>query len=220
MIRLINLLFFAFIINYLAQTEIKHSTYYYQRLSFFESLPNDSNEIIFLGNSITDGSEWSEIFNDLRIKNRGISGDITEGVFDRLDEVIEAKPEKIFIMIGVNDLAFGVAFDTIVTNYKKIIDKISLFSPRTKLFIQSVLPVNPNFEKFKDHINKTDEIIQLNKELKNISKSYNLTYIDLHSQFVNEDDFLDTNYTNDGLHLLGKGYMLWKAIVEKFIYEK
>ena len=35
----------------------KYSTYYYQRASLFESLPVTSEDIIFIGNSITDGGE-------------------------------------------------------------------------------------------------------------------------------------------------------------------
>ncbi|MBN1639420.1 MAG: hypothetical protein JW866_10660 [Ignavibacteriales bacterium] len=200
------------------QDQGKHSTYYYQRFSLFESFPNDSNEIIFLGNSITDGCEWSELFKDLRIKNRGISGDISEGILDRLDKVLEGKPDKIFLMIGINDLAFGVEFDTIIMNYKKIISSVFLKSPNTKLFIQSVLPVNPNFEKFKNHTNKTNEIIKLNTELVKLCEFNSLTYIDLYSHFVDEKNYLSTIYTNDGLHLLGPGYLLWKSLVEEYIY--
>ena len=87
------------------QTQKKFSEYYYHKKAHFENLPNTQDEIIFLGNSITDGCEWSELFQDLRIKNRGISGDITEGVLQRLKEVTESKPSKVFIMIGVNDIS-------------------------------------------------------------------------------------------------------------------
>jgi lysophospholipase L1-like esterase len=36
------------------------TTYYDQRRTLFESLPNTRNEIVFLGNSITDGGECTE----------------------------------------------------------------------------------------------------------------------------------------------------------------
>ena len=195
----------------------RHSTYYYQRATLFKSLPNDSNEIIFLGNSITDGGEWSELFNNLRIKNRGISGDVTLGILDRLSEVTESHPLQIFLMIGVNDLAAGISQDTILARYERIITKIKSSSPETELFVQSVLPVNPEFKKFSNHVNKTDEIIRLNKQLKKLCKNYKLTYIDLHSSFTIEDHKLNPKYTNDGLHLKGKGYLLWKSLVEDYI---
>ena len=38
------------------------------------------------------------------VRNRGISGDVTDGVLLRLGELIKYKPTSIFIMIGINDL--------------------------------------------------------------------------------------------------------------------
>lgn len=61
------------------QTGRRYSTYYYQRVSLFEQLPISSDDILFIGNSITDGGEWSELFQNSHVKNRGISGDTTWG---------------------------------------------------------------------------------------------------------------------------------------------
>src|SRR5688572_21180522 len=79
------------------------STYYQQRVTHFKSLPNTKGDIVFIGNSITDGGEWNELFNDLKIKNRGISGDVSTGVLHRMDEIAQRKPAKVFLLIGVND---------------------------------------------------------------------------------------------------------------------
>ncbi|MBN2279318.1 MAG: sialate O-acetylesterase [Candidatus Marinimicrobia bacterium] len=195
----------------------EHSTYWHQRVSLFESLPNDKDEIIFLGNSITDGCEWSELFHDLRIKNRGISGDITRGVIDRLDEVLVSKPLQIFLMIGINDLARGISPDSILTNFEIIVRQIKTVSPETECLIQSLLPVNPDFGKFANHVNKANEIIEVNRKLQDFCQVENLTYIDLHSTFSIQENKLNPNFTNDGLHLTGKGYLKWKSMVERYI---
>lgn len=89
------------------------STYYHQRVSLFRSLPQTKDDIIFLGNSITDGGEWSELFADLSIKNRGISGDNSAGVLNRLDEVYSRHPVKVFLLIGTNDLARNLSPDSV-----------------------------------------------------------------------------------------------------------
>ncbi|HRN58259.1 MAG TPA: sialate O-acetylesterase, partial [Agriterribacter sp.] len=68
------------------------------------SLPQTKNDILFVGNSITDGNEWNELFDNSKMKNRGISGDISAGVIHRIDEIANRKPGKVFLMIGVNDL--------------------------------------------------------------------------------------------------------------------
>ena len=79
-----------------AQTQ-KYSTFYMQRSSLFNKLSITSKDIVFIGNSITNGAEWNELFPQKRVKNRGISGDTSEGVFDRLDAIVKGKPAKIFL---------------------------------------------------------------------------------------------------------------------------
>ena len=148
-----------------AQSQAEKSKYrpsWYQRVSLFQLLPNDKDEIIFLGDSITEGCNWSEIFHDKRIKNRGIGGDVTKGVLDRLDEIVESKPLKVFLMVGINDLAAGKTEKEVVTNIKKIIKSIQRRSAETEIYLQSILPVNSVFGMFPNFTNKTDEIRAIN----------------------------------------------------------
>ena len=201
-----------------AEETAKHSTYYYQRVSLFESLQHTENDIVFLGDSITDGGEWIELFGDPRLKNRGISGDVTWGVLDRLAEVTAGKPEKIFLMIGVNDLARGKSVKEIVANHLKIVEKIRKETSETQLYLQSVLPVNDVFGKFKNHTDKTEQILAINDALRESAENWpNTTYVDLFTPFANDEQRLDSKYSNDGLHLTGDGYLLWKTIIAKFV---
>lgn len=110
--------------------ERKYSTFYYQRATLFEELPVTSKDIIFLGNSITNGGEWSELLNNKHVKNRGISGDICMGVYDRLDAILKGKPAKIFLLIGINDVSRGTSADTIVHRIGMITQKIKQESPK------------------------------------------------------------------------------------------
>lgn len=199
--------------------EKKYSTYYYQKATLFEELPITSTDIVFLGNSITDGGEWAELFGDCRIKNRGISGDIAEGVYDRLDAVLKGKPAKIFMMIGINDVARGTSADTIVGRIVRIMEKVAKESPRTKLYIESVLPVNDCYGKFRGHTSRGKVVEEINRLLKEEAQERQLTYIDLYSRFCNEEGKMNPEYSNDGLHLLGKGYLLWRQLLLPYIHE-
>lgn len=104
-----------------------------------------------MGNSITDGAEWSELFNDTKIKNRGISGENAARVLYRLNEVVSRKPAKIFLPIGTNDLARGISTDSLFANLMLIADYVKQESPSTRLNLQSTLPVNKSFGKFSSH---------------------------------------------------------------------
>jgi sialate O-acetylesterase len=199
-----------------AQTQ-KYSTFYMQRSSLFNKLSITSKDIVFIGNSITNGAEWNELFPQKRVKNRGISGDTSEGVFDRLDAVVKGKPAKIFILIGVNDISREIKVETIVLNMKRIVEKIQKESPKTKIYIQSILPVNPDFEMFKGHM-KPELIKEINQFYQNIAQEYKVNYIDLYSHFLEDGtDKMNKKYTNDGLHLLGEGYLLWREIVKPYL---
>ena len=199
-----------------AQTQ-KYSTFYVQRASLFSKLTITPKDIVFIGNSITNGAEWNELFPRKRVKNRGISGDTSEGVYDRLDPVVKGKPAKIFILIGINDISRDVKVEDIVLNMKRIVKEIQKKSPKTKIYIQSILPVNPDFGIFKGH-EKPQLIKEINQQYQNIAKEYNVNYINLYPHFLEEGtDRMNKNYTNDGLHLLGEGYLLWSEIIKPYL---
>ena len=189
------------------------TTYYNQKLTLFRLLPDTKGEIVFLGNSITDIGEWSEIWQNPKVKNRGISGDITFGVLARLDEVLSSKPKKLFVMIGVNDIARNIPDAMILSNYRRLIDRVQIESPRTQLIMQSVLPTNDEFKPFKNHYGKDDRIRAVNAGMQALCADLGVAFVDLYPRFLDASGKLDKQYTNDGLHLNGAGYMLWKKIL-------
>ena len=191
----------------------KFSNYYFHRKTQFENLPNRADEIIFVGNSITDQCEWAELFSMPNIINRGIGGDVTEGVLNRLDEITESKPLKIFLKIGTNDIGRGIALDSIMTNYDQILSRIQTASPRTAVYVQSVLPVieGPNQRR------KNTVIQQLNQQIMAAAQRYEYTYIDLYTPFTDQSGQLKNNLSLDGLHLNGNGYLLWKEQIQHFV---
>ncbi len=207
------------LINLSAQDN-KYSTFYYQRATLFEKLPVYEDDIIFIGNSITNGGEWAELFNDKRIKNRGISGDICMGVYDRLNPILDGKPSKIFLLIGINDISRGTPADTIVEGTAKILNKINCRSPQTKVYLQSILPVNDHFGMFGGHTQHWEMIRPLNESLKELAESKDIVFVDLFSHFIScENDKMDIRYTNDGLHLVGEGYIKWVEVVKPYVDE-
>ncbi len=196
----------------------KHSfvTYNYERDKLFEVMKTDTTDIVFLGNSITQHYEIFEFLNNPNVRNRGIGGETTIGALQRLETITKGKPDKIFLMLGINDLAISRSASDILITYKEIINQIKNESPATKIIIESVLPVS----KFKEEIvcctNANEKIIKLNEGLKKISKSYNITYLDLHQHFMN-DGGLNLDLSVDGLHINGNGYHIMSEIVKPYL---
>jgi len=71
-----------------------------QKVSFFNRYPVQPGDIVFLGDSITDGARWDELFPGLPVKNRGINANLTTNVLERLDNIVNWRPKAIFILIG------------------------------------------------------------------------------------------------------------------------
>lgn len=200
--------------------ESKYSTFYCQRATLFEVLPVTSDDIIFLGNSITNGAEWCELFSDPHVKNRGISGDTAEGVYDRLAPILSGKPKKIFLMIGINDVARGRTTDEIAGGIRAIAERIVAESPSTQLYLQSILPVNDCFGKFEGHTSRYRQVAEINAEIRRMASEMKVVYIDIYSRFAEPvSGKMRPELTNDGLHLLGTGYLLWRDIVTPYVKE-
>lgn len=187
--------------------------YYDQKLSMFEMMPDQDKEVVWMGDSITDGAEWSELFTGLRTLNRGISSDNTFGMLYRIGEVAKRKPVKLFLLIGINDIARNIPNEVILRNYVKLIDSVQIQSPNTKILIQTILPTNNVFTQFKNHQNKTEQIAEVNNSLKIICQQRGLQLVDLFTAMSDVNGKLDKRYTNDGLHLNGAGYQRWKQFL-------
>ena len=119
------------------------SEYNFQRRSLFEKLPVTSKDIVFLGNSITDGGEWNELLANPRVKNRGISGDRSSWMLDRLDPIVGGQPRKLFLLIGTNDLAAGTPAAEVVANVRKIVERFQSEPPGTfdAILMEIMMPV-------------------------------------------------------------------------------
>lgn len=190
------------------------------KVGLFKSFPNSEKDVVFLGNSITAGVDWSELLGLKEARNRGISGDITFGVLERLDEVIEGKPAKVFLLIGINDISRNIPDSLIVDNYRKIVTRIQKGSPKTKIYLQTLMPVNNTFTQFKNHYNKDGHIEFVNTSLKQLAKTYKVQLIDLNPQFQDKEGRLIKEFTEDGLHLNAAGYAHWAKILKTGNYLK
>jgi len=179
-------------------------------------LPNTEAEIIFAGDSLIAAGPWSEFYTP--IKNRGIGGETTLGLLDRLDELTESQPRKIFLLIGTNCLAADIPVAVIVGNYRKILERIHKESPRTQVFIISVLPVNQRLPKGPFQDNAT--IRELNGQLGGLARQFEgVAYLDVFDALTDTRGDLREDLTTDGLHLNIDGYLILARLLEGQVVE-
>lgn len=175
------------------------------------ALSVSNNNIVFIGNSITNMHEWREAFANPLILNRGISGAISDEVSANLEAYIAGSPRKIFLMIGVNDLgSSGMNTPEYpFRNMKKLIQRIRKECPQSELYVQSVLPAQRS--------NVSSENIRvLNQLVEAYCKEINVTFINLYT-LLPEVGRADAQFTFDGLHLTAKGYAVWCHAIEQYV---
>lgn len=199
-----------------AITRLQSSTagVYQHRVQHFERLDEKIGSVIFLGDSQIAQAEWHEMFGSQHsVLNRGISGETTQGVLSRLPEILRHKPLKIFLLVGVNDLILGQKPADIALVYRSVVQKIRTDSPDTELYLQTVLPIN-NAQRKTGTTN--DEIAALNAQIAQISRDFALPLIDLGTPFQDANGKLAAQFSQDGLHLNGIGYAVWKKAIEPY----
>jgi len=186
---------------------------YNHRKQLFEQLPERRGSVVFLGDSQTEQCEWQELTgsDSTTVLNRGIAGDYVDGVWARLDEVLRHKPLKIYLLVGVNDLVFHKPLPLIEARYWEIVGKIRRESPDTELILESILPVNNEVR----NTGTTNEQVQaLNASIAQIAKDYALTYLDIYTPLTDASGNLSVKFTEDGIHLNGLGYAVWKQQIK------
>ncbi|WP_288668925.1 serine hydrolase [uncultured Bacteroides sp.] len=197
-----------------------YTDHYYKRfLQFMDEPAIGNKDIVMLGNSLTEnGGDWAARLGNKNVRNRGIIGDEVMGVYDRLHQILPGHPAKLFLLIGVNDVSHDLTTDTIVGMIRVTVERIQKESPDTKLYLQSLLPINESFGRYKRLAGKTNMIPEINKQLEELAKEKGLTYINLFPLFTEKGrNVLRAELTTDGLHLKEEGYKIWVKAIRKKI---
>lgn len=193
--------------------------YHRQRLETFRKETVKEGEPVFLGDSITEFGDWRALLGNPAIINRGIAGDITFGVMARLDDVIFLRPSKLFVAIGINDIAKNNQDKLIVQNIFTIVRRVKTASPETRIYVSSILPTNDEVKKeYPQAYGKNAHVARVNRLLKNGAKRHGFTYLDTYVLFSDSDGKLSTKYAEtDGLHLNAAAYKLWAEMLRKLL---
>lgn len=177
---------------------------------------------LFLGDSITDFYDLDKYYEDLPVVNSEINGNRTTDILnDMKNRVYRYNPSKVFLLIGTNDIIDGKENDEIINNIKKIIELIKENRPYAEIYLESIYPVNKTDN---DKISLSmvssrdnDQIIEINKKLKQYCDDKKITYIDLYSKLVDDEGNLKLDYTKEGLHLSDDGYKVVTEEISKYI---
>lgn len=178
--------------------------------------------ILFLGDSITEYYDLDKYYSDFRVVNSGISGNAASDILEDMKKrVYNYNPSKVFLLIGTNDIEYQVEDEKIIKNIEKIIEKIKNNRPNAKIYLESIYPINNTDSDKIDHgmvgRRTNDKIRKINKELKAYCKSHDVTYIDVYKELADSDGNIKLEYTKEGLHLSDKGYEVVTKVIKEYL---
>ena len=172
------------------------------------------DSIVFIGDSLIEWGNWEKFFPAFNVKNYGVAGNKTYEVLNRLKSIKEY-PEKIFLMIGINDLADNRDIEDIVHDYRSIIHYLRKEFQNTIIHTLSIHPIDEK-ELGYSHLN-SKLVTKLNNKIESLSIESKLTFINMYPLFINKNGQLKTDLRNDGVHLSSNGYKLWKELINKHL---
>lgn len=190
------------------------ASYFVEKMNLFSAQPARKGCTIMLGDSITDFADLDSLFPGLNVLNRGIAGDLVEGITLRLDEIARHEPSRVFFLAGCNNFVKRLTntpedvcavMDIFFTAFR---EKMA----ETPLFVQSLLPMNSTTPDYTDHYNS--DVEKVNEYLIANQRKYGYEYIDIASPFKDDDGCLKAEMTDDGCHPNQAGYEIWAGIIK------
>ncbi|WP_322964462.1 GDSL-type esterase/lipase family protein [Sphingomonas fuzhouensis] len=174
------------------------------RVRQFALYPKMAGGIVFAGDSITEGMPWAEYFEGAH--NRGIAGDTSIGLRNRIVSAVAAQPDHIVINIGTNDLAHDRDVDAVRDTIWDIVAMAHRTAPKARLDIVSILPVSTRFDTSQLQARKKQAIPTLNAMLAQGAAAHGYRFLNVYPAMVDASGDLRRDYTVDGTHLtmLGK----------------
>jgi lysophospholipase L1-like esterase len=169
------------------------------------------SNLVFIGDSLTQWCDWERRFPGHQVANLGLSGETVEGLLARLPRIRArtGSPGFIFLMTGINNIANEE--NDIIGPYLEIVRNLTTWYKRSKLVVQSILPVELTW------IDNTI-IKDINRELEKLAREYNVEYLDVYGLFVDAKGNTNDGYiSDDGVHLAARGYDAWAKEVERFL---
>lgn len=188
--------------------------YYGEKMGAFRAERNRTGCIVMLGDSLTDfAGDWREYLPGWDVVNRGIAGDMIEGMELRLDEVASLHPSQLYVLAGCNNFVKhpSISPEEVWAVYEHFLKSIAGAMPSVRLNVISLLPMHPSSP---DYPGFNPKAARLNLYLKNASGEYGYEYLDLATRLKDENGDLRREYTVDGCHLTDEGFRIWASLMQ------
>ena len=133
--------------------------------------------------------------------------DTKAGKMPLLDAMAKQEFDKIYVMLGVNELGWN-GTEIYHNQYAKLIDRLREEHPDSLVVLQTLIPVSAKQEAKKSYVNNT-RIAAYNEVLRQLAEEKQCPYVDVAAAMTDEQGCLRSDWTSDGVHLNTKGCKAW-----------
>lgn len=170
---------------------------------------SSQQKIVFTGASTIARGDWSSYFG-IPIENRAVGGIESTELKNNIEGHVFSKPNKIFILIGANNI-LNRHEDRLIDDIAAIINKIRAVSPATKIYVISILPVRDTFF--------CTLIERYNNQIESLCNSRNVNFISVYGLFKSSSgEINETYYQADGIHLTPAGYHVLANAIRSYVF--
>lgn len=195
---------------------------FFASFSTFAYLENSSNiqtpiaSNVLVGDSITAAWPWQELLAKSDIANRGVSGDTSTQILQRMNGILEVKPKKAFLMFGINDFGRGADPEQVFKNYETIVEILQ--NAKVRVIISSTIKCSANQIYLQSQI-INQKVDRLNAKLRDFSRNHGIIFVDINQKLSDSNGGLNKRYTVDGVHLNYEAYKEWAKLLSPLINE-
>ncbi|MDR2387347.1 MAG: GDSL-type esterase/lipase family protein [Deltaproteobacteria bacterium] len=188
-----------------------------------------TDQMVLLGDSLTEYWNWSEVTSKLKVINQGIGGDTSMGLLSRVSYAADLRPKIISLQVGINDLSQGLEPSEIAENHLLIWKEINQKTPQSHLIVNSLMPLRREkldwaTDTLHNHkVRQTNQLLKANyQKVKNglvdqLRFEKGLSWLDLYSLCADPEGELPAHMTDDGVHLTWSAYWTWTEALKRHL---
>jgi lysophospholipase L1-like esterase len=194
-------------------------SYYQSKVIEFALKKAEFDRVVLVGDSITEMWNQTGILPS-GVVNYGISGDSTSGVLGRINQILNVKPSKILLNVGINDISAKNPNWQI--NYEEIVKALLNSIYASNIVLCAVRPINYGFTNVKGFGYTNNMGVKfMNGGIKTIADKYGCLFepetYTCHTQPWTPDEVLRLDHTVDGMHLSQLGYQVEFEVIKKYL---
>ena len=180
------------------------------RRRLFDAVPVPARRVLFIGDSITEGGLWGDLFPEIPTTNRGIGGEGTIDLLERVESTIN-DPIAVSLLIGTNDLHGPREHrDTaqIIERTDEIVRRVRASAPEVLILVNSLFPRTEYF---------AAKIRAINVGYRQSAARHGAEYVDAWPALADDAGAMKPGLSWDNVHLTPAGYLAWAEVLRPYL---